>query len=133
LAHAAAEMLDGTDFGISEETAKTAACGPVEVPSPAKKPRVAAHRPHVAPSKGKSAMKATPAKKANQGREAAKSPKKAEPRQGSKTAKFFDLLKRSGGAPGTHGSSPFHGGAMAAPVDRFPGFAGVAYVSQSRI
>ena len=58
-------------------------------------------RGHVAPSKRKSAIKATPAKKANTGAKSAKSPKKATgARQGSKTAKFLDLLKRSGGATG---------------------------------
>lgn len=48
---------------------------------------------HVAPKKGKSAKKASPAKKAP------KSEKKATgARDGSKTAKILELLKRPGGA-----------------------------------
>jgi len=50
------------------------------------------------PSEGR---KATRANEANTGATSAKSRKKASPvRQGSKTAKFLDLLKRSGGATG---------------------------------
>jgi hypothetical protein len=79
----------------------TAQCGE---PTPAKRPRLAAHRRHVAPSKRKSAAKATPAKKANTGAKSAKSakpPKRAtRARHGGKTAEFLDLLKRSGGATG---------------------------------
>jgi hypothetical protein len=41
-----------------------------------KKPRVAAHRPNVAPSKARSGHKATPAKKATKRATSAKSPKK---------------------------------------------------------
>ena len=74
---------------ISEETAATqTAAG-----KPGKKPRVRAQRANVAPKKGKSGKKATPAKKAP------KAAKKAEgARDGSKTAKIVDLLKRDGGA-----------------------------------
>ena len=87
--------------GIPEETANTQASAPAEQPKPAKKPHVAAHRAHVAPSQARSGKKATPAKKANKGATSAKSPKKAtRARQGSKTAKVLDLLKRSGGATG---------------------------------
>ena len=86
---------------IPENTAKPEATAPSGEPISAKKPRVAAQRGHVAPPKGKSAMKATRAKKTNTGRKSAKVPKKAaNARQGSKTAKFLDLLKRSGGATG---------------------------------
>ena len=86
--------------GIPEETAHTGAGAPAEQPTPAKKPRSAAHRAHVAPSQARSGKKATPAKKANKGATSAKSPKKQATgaRQGSKTAKVLDLLKRSGGA-----------------------------------
>ena len=74
---------------------------PAGEPTPAKKPHVAAHARHVASSKRGSATKATPANKANKGATSAKSRKKASrARQGSKTAKFLDLLKRSGGATG---------------------------------
>ena len=70
---------------------------PVE-PPPAKRPHVAAHTRHVASSKRASATRAT---KANKGAMSGKSQKKAaRARQGSKTAKFLDLLKRSGGASG---------------------------------
>ena len=85
--------------GIPAETANTEAGAPAEQPKPAQKPRVAAHRAHVAPSKARSGHKASPAKKANKGAKSAKSPKKAtSARQGSKTAKVLDLLRRSGGA-----------------------------------
>ena len=85
--------------GIPEETANTQASAPAEEPAPAKKPRVAAHRGHVAPSKAKSANKASPPKKATKGRKSAMSLKKTTcSRQGSKTAKVLDLVKRSGGA-----------------------------------
>ena len=85
--------------GIPAETANTEAAATAEQPKPAKKPRAAAHRAHVAPSKAKSGNKASPAKKATKGRKSARSPKKATgARQGSKTAKVLDLVKRSGGA-----------------------------------
>ena len=85
--------------GIPAETANTEAAATAEQPKPAKKPRAAAHRAHVAPSKAKPGKKASPAKKATKGRKSARSPKKATgARQGSKTAKVLDLLKRSGGA-----------------------------------
>jgi hypothetical protein len=85
--------------GIPAETANTEAAATAEQPKPAKKPRVAAHRAHVAPSKAKSAYKASPPKKATKGRKSARSPKKATGScQGSKTAKVLDLVKRSGGA-----------------------------------
>ena len=63
--------------GIPAETANTEAGAAAEEPTPAKKPRVAAHRAHVAPSRAKSGTKATPAKKANKGAKSAQSPKKA--------------------------------------------------------
>ena len=84
--------------GIPEETANAQASAPPEKPVPAKRPRVAAHRAHVAPSKAKPGKKTTSAKKA------AKAPKKATSarvesiREGTKTAKVLDLLKRPGGA-----------------------------------
>jgi hypothetical protein len=54
----------------------------------------------VAPSPARSGKKATPAKKAHKGAKSAKPPKKKTTgvRQGSKTAKVLDLLKRFGGA-----------------------------------
>jgi hypothetical protein len=86
--------------GIPAETANTQAAATAEQPTPAKKPHVAAHRAHVAPSKARSGNKATPAKKATKGATSAKLPKKkaASSRQASKTAQVLGLLKRSGGA-----------------------------------
>ena len=87
--------------GIPEKAADNETRAPSGQPTPAKRPWVAAQRGHVAPSKGKSATKATTAKKANKGAKSAKSPKKATgAREGTKAAKFLDLLKRSGGATG---------------------------------
>jgi Protein of unknown function (DUF3489) len=87
---------------IPEKAANNEAGVPPVEPARGKKPRVAAHARHVAPSKGRSAVKASRARKANTGRKSAKSPKKATAaRLGSKTAKFLGLLKRSGGATGT--------------------------------
>jgi hypothetical protein len=85
--------------GIPAVTVNTEAGAPAAEPKPAKKPRSAAQRAHVAPSKATSGKQASPAKKANKGAKSAQSPKKATgARQGSKTAKVLDLLKRSGGA-----------------------------------
>ena len=86
--------------GIPAETTPTEAGAPAEQPRPAPKPRSAAHKAHVAPSRARSGNKATPAKKAHTGAPSAHSPKKKATvaRQGSKTAKVLDLLKRSGGA-----------------------------------
>ncbi|MGO9013282.1 MAG: DUF3489 domain-containing protein [Bryobacteraceae bacterium] len=85
--------------GSPAETANTGAGTRAEPPKPARKPRVAAHRAHVAPSRARSGHKASPAKKANAGATSAKSAKKAaSARPGSKTAKVLDLLRRSGGA-----------------------------------
>src|SRR5580658_1859122 len=72
---------------------------PTDKPSPAKKPRRGAQVRQVAPSKGKSGKRAARAKKANTAAKSAKSRKEApNSREGSKTAKFLDLLRRSGGA-----------------------------------
>jgi len=85
--------------GSPAETANTGASAPAEQPTPAQKPRSAAQKAHVAPSKARSGKQATPATKANKGAASAKSPKKKATgaRQGSKTAQVLDLLKRSGG------------------------------------
>jgi hypothetical protein len=86
--------------GIPVETANTEAGAPAAQPKPAKKPRSAAQKAHVAPSKARSSKKASPAKNATKGAKSAQSPKKkvTGARQGSKTAQVLDLLKRSGGA-----------------------------------
>jgi hypothetical protein len=86
--------------GIPAETANTPAAAPAERPKLPKKPRVAAHKANVAPSKARSGHKATPAKKATKGAKSAKSPKKKTTgaHHGSKAAQVLDLLKCSGGA-----------------------------------
>jgi hypothetical protein len=84
---------------MAAETANTEAGAPAEQPTPAQKPRVAAHKAHVAPSQARSGNKATPAKKADKGAKSPQSPQKATgAHQGCKSAKVLDLLKRSGGA-----------------------------------
>ena len=82
---------------IPEETGIAPATAKGDQPKATKKPNVGARRANVAPAKPKSGKKASPAKKAP------KSAKKAnvakpEARDGSKTAKILDLLKRPGGA-----------------------------------
>ena len=80
------------------ETNETALASAQAEPKATKGARVGARRPPVAPKKGKAGKKATPAKKAPKG---AKKAKVAEidkgVRDGSKTAKVLDLLKRPGG------------------------------------
>jgi hypothetical protein len=81
----------------NEQTAQAAAIAS-EKPEPPKKANARAQKPRVAPSKGKAGKKATPAKK---GTKAAQKTAKAKPegaRQGSKTEKILEILKRSGGA-----------------------------------
>jgi Protein of unknown function (DUF3489) len=70
-----------------------------EKPEPPKKAKVAAPKPPVTPTKAKSANKTTPAKK---GAKAAHKATAARVRQGSKTAKVLELVKRSGGATLKH-------------------------------
>jgi hypothetical protein len=72
---------------IRPATAATA-----EEPKATKKARVGARRANVAPRKARSGKKATPAKKAPKGAK-----KATGARDGSKTAKVLDLLKRPGG------------------------------------
>ena len=76
---------------ISEQT-ETATVPASAEPKASKKASVGARRAHVAPKKGKTGKKATPAKKAP------KSTDKRTARDGSKTAKILDLLKRPDGA-----------------------------------
>jgi hypothetical protein len=75
------------------EATETAPAPVAEPPKATKKATAGARSANVAPKKGRAGKKATSAKKAP------KSAKKATgPRDGSKTAKILDLLKRSGGA-----------------------------------
>jgi hypothetical protein len=86
---------------IPEKAANNERNAPAVELTPAKKSPLAAHARHVASSKRGSATKATRANKANTGATSVKPRKKVRPvRHGSKTAKFLDLLKRSGGATG---------------------------------
>src|SRR6476661_8021600 len=71
----------------------TATAPTAEARKATQKATAGARRAHVAPKKGKSGKKATPAKSAPKS-----STKAAGPRDGSKTAKVLDLLKRPGGA-----------------------------------
>jgi hypothetical protein len=83
----------------TQEETSHAASSTVEEPRRAKKANVRARKPRVAPSKGKSARKANPAQKGHKAPKAAKQGKAAaSAREGSKTAKVLDLLKRPGGA-----------------------------------
>jgi len=83
------------EIKMTELTVESAAPAPAlsEQTKASKKARVAPRGAHVAPKKGKSAKKATPAKKAPKG---AKKTKSA--REGSKTDKILELLKRKDGA-----------------------------------
>jgi len=67
-------------------------------PAAPKKARVAPRRAHVASSKDTSGKKPTSAKKGAKAPKKAKSAKGESAREGSKTAKVLDLLKRPGGA-----------------------------------
>jgi hypothetical protein len=83
----------------TEEQTTLAASVPAQEPKATKKAHTAAQKPHVAPSKAKSGKKPTSTKKGVKGAKGAKVPSKAAgARQGSKTEKVLDLLKRPGGA-----------------------------------
>ena len=88
---------------IPEKNGTQAATTASKQRKPVTKALVARRRANVAPTKAKSTSKAKQAKKASKGRtkpEVAK-PKVVTPkaaRDGSKTAKILDLLKRPGGA-----------------------------------
>jgi hypothetical protein len=77
---------------ITEETGTAPATATGAQPKPTKKAPVAPRRAHVAPAKAKATKKAKPAKKAPKGAK-----KGTGARDGSKTAKVLDLLKRPGG------------------------------------
>jgi hypothetical protein len=81
---------------IEEQTTAASAAGQDQKPE--KKAKTAPQKPRVAPAKGKSGNRATPPKKAPK---TPKKPAAAKPegaRQGSKTAKVLDLLRRPNGA-----------------------------------
>jgi hypothetical protein len=78
---------------IAEETGTAQATATGDQPKPNKKARVARQRAHVPPKKAKSPKKARPPKKAPKGKKKANAA-----RDGSKSAKVLDLLKRPSGA-----------------------------------
>ena len=84
---------------ITEKTAATQIPAAEEQPKATKKANAGARRAPVAPKTGKAGKKATPAKKATKGAKKAKVAEAAKPeaRDGSKTARILDLLKRPGG------------------------------------
>jgi hypothetical protein len=81
---------------LTEENANAAVPATNDQPKPAKRAARSQRRAPVAPAKGKAGRKATPAKKAPQGARKAKAAKTGA-REGSKTAKVLDLLRRKGG------------------------------------
>jgi hypothetical protein len=82
----------------TEEQTAQADTGTTEEPKATTKASVAPRKPRVAPHKAKSGKKATSAKKGATATKGAKTAKKASGvRQGSKTEKILDLLKRPGG------------------------------------
>ena len=100
---------------IPETEESTRPTGAAVEPKPAKKAAPAAQKAHVAPTKGKSADKASSGKKAPKGHKkavtarpgrkkakagnrAGRAEKATPAREGSKTAQILDLLKRPGGA-----------------------------------
>jgi Protein of unknown function (DUF3489) len=81
----------GENMKSTTENTETAPAAATKDTKATKKAAAGARRAHVAPAKGKSGKKASPKKKA---------PRSArnDAREGSKTAKILDLLKRPGGA-----------------------------------
>ena len=75
-----------------------ATSGAAQKPKATTKPNTAPRKPRVAPSKPRSRKKTTPAKNASKTPKKATSAKPQGVREGSKTAKVLDLLKRRGGA-----------------------------------
>ena len=91
----------------TEETGAAQATATGNAPKPTKKARAGARSAHVAPKKGKSGKKASPAKKVHRAAPKATSKPKAARlkaatekgvREGSKTETILSLMKRSGGA-----------------------------------
>ena len=93
----------------TEEQGNTQTPDTDKKPEPVKKAPRGAPKAHVAPTKGKSAHKASPgkkapkkaataSKKAKAGKRASKAERHSGAREGSKTAQILGLLKRPGGA-----------------------------------
>ncbi len=84
---------------ITEETGTAEATATGGKPKPTQKAAVAKKGAHVAPKKAKASKKASPAKKTPKGQKKAPKAKKTAVagRDGSKTARVLDLLKRPDG------------------------------------
>ena len=88
-----------TTTTITEEKGTAPATATGDQPKATKKARVTPRGAHVAPAKAKSGKKASAPKKAPKSHKKAEKPEKpAKSREGSKTSKILDLLKRKGGA-----------------------------------
>lgn len=84
---------------IAEPQENKRVTGSADNQKPPKKAKVGAQKPVVAPSKNKSTKKTIPGKKGHKAPKPAKlGNSTASVREGSKTAKVLDLLKRPGGA-----------------------------------
>jgi hypothetical protein len=82
----------------TEEQTTQAGTGTAQEPKATKKATVAPRKPRVAPAKGKSGKKTTSAKKGAKAPKKGTSAKAEGVREGSKTGKILDLLKRPDGA-----------------------------------
>jgi hypothetical protein len=80
---------------IEEQAAATSATSQEQK---AEMPKAAPQKPRVAPAKARSGKKATPTKKTPKAPKKPAAAKTEGAREGSKTAKVLDLLKRSDGA-----------------------------------
>jgi hypothetical protein len=81
----------------TQETAQGTATATDQAEAP-KKANARAQKPRVGASKGKASKKTTPTKKGAKPPKKAPKAKQEGARQGSKTEKILELLKRSGGA-----------------------------------
>jgi Protein of unknown function (DUF3489) len=79
-------------------TQEQATTADAQEPKAATKPNAAPRKPRVAPSKPRSRKTTTPARKSSKAPKNATPAKAAGLREGTKTAKVLDLLKRRGGA-----------------------------------
>ena len=81
-----------------EQAAQVTAAATAQPPKATIKANTAPRKPRVAPSKGKASKKTTSTKKGAKAPKKAKSAKAEGVREGSKTEKVLELLKRPGGA-----------------------------------
>jgi hypothetical protein len=88
---------EGETTMTTPATEEQAATATAKEPKATTKANAAPRKPRVAPSKAKSGKKASPAKKGTKAPKKATKPKAESPREGSKTEKVLDLLKRPNG------------------------------------